>query len=77
MGKDIKEMSLQTGGIVCTGCVEDMERILRETEGIVDASVNYQDETVHVKYAPGLIDRKKVYAAVRKLVNVLRIISES
>ncbi|RJQ56874.1 MAG: heavy-metal-associated domain-containing protein [Nitrospiraceae bacterium] len=77
MENSIKEMKLKTEGIVCTGCVEDMERILRETEGILDASVKYQDETVHIKYDPGLIDREKVYMAVRKLCESCRIISES
>jgi len=77
MGNNIKEMKLKTEGIVCSGCAEDMERILRETEGILDASVNYKDEIIHIKYDPELIDKGKAYMAVRKLCNISKIISES
>jgi copper chaperone CopZ len=77
MKKDIKEMKLKVEGIVCTGCAEDLKKILRETDGVLDASVNYKDETIYIKYDPELIDRKKVYFAVRKLVNASKIISES
>jgi len=77
MKKDIKEMKLKVEGIVCTGCAEDMKKILSETDGVLDASVNYADEIILIKYDPELIDRKKIYFAVRKLVNASEIISES
>lgn len=77
MGTDIKEMELRTEGIVYTGCAEDMEKVLLETEGIIEAKVDYPNELVHIKYDPGSIDRKKVYIAVRRLVRVKEIISAS
>ena len=77
MEKNIKEMKLKVEGIVCTGCAEDMKKILSETDGVLDASVNYTDETIYIKYDPELIDRKKVCFTVRKLVNACVIISES
>jgi len=77
MEKNIKEMKLKVEGIVCTGCAEDMKKILSETDGILDASVDYTVEIIHIKYDPEIIDRKKVYFAVRKLVNACGIISES
>lgn len=40
-------MKLKVEGIVCTGCEEDMKKILSETDGVLDASVNYADETIH------------------------------
>ena len=77
MGKDIKDMKIKVEGIVCTGCAEDMKKILSETAGVLDAVVNYTEETIHVRYDPGIIDRKKVYFTVRRLVNSGKIISES
>jgi copper chaperone CopZ len=77
MENNIKEMKLKVEGIVCTGCAEDMKKILSETEGVLDATVNYAEETIHIKYDPEIIDRKKVYFTVRKLVNASEIISES
>jgi len=74
---NIKEMRLQAKGIVCISCAEDMEKILRDKNGIIDVSVSYADDSVVIKYNPETIDRKEVYASVRKLTFPLKIISES
>ena len=76
MVKDVKDMKLKVEGIVCTGCAEDMKRLLGDTDGILDASVNYTEEIIDIKYDPDIIDRKKVYFTVRKLVSASEIISE-
>ncbi|MBI5739298.1 MAG: heavy-metal-associated domain-containing protein [Nitrospirae bacterium] len=73
----MKEMKLRTEGIVCTGCAADMEKILRETEGVLDATVDYTADTIHIKYNPELIDRKKVFFAARKLCSFCEIVSET
>jgi Cu+-exporting ATPase len=73
----MKEMKLKAEMIICAGCADDMEKILRETEGILDASVDYPDEIICIKYDPVVIDRKKVYLAVRKLSKISKISSES
>jgi len=65
--ENAREIIFQAEDITCSGCAGDMETILRETEGIIEASVNFAKETVYVKYNPHLIDRKKVFLAVRKL----------
>ena len=75
MGKNFKEIAFKVAGIICTGCAEDMKKILSETEGILKASVNYKDEIIHIRYDPEIIDQKNVYIAVRKLVNISVIIA--
>lgn len=77
MDKKYNVMKLLADDITCTSCAEDMELILRETEGIVDAAVNYNEDTISVRYDPEIIDRKKVYLAVRKLGPIKKILSES
>jgi len=77
MKKNIKEMTLRVHGIICAGCAEDMKKILSETDGILNAEVNYAEETIHIKYDPEIIGRKEVYFRARKLVNSSEIISES
>ena len=77
MEKKYKEMKLLADDITCTSCAGDMEIILRETAGIVDAAVNYRDDTISVRYDPEIIERKKVYLAVRKLGTIKKILSES
>lgn len=67
MAGTVKEMHLQAEGIVCSGCAEDMERLLREEEGILEAAVDYGKGSVHLKYDEDLIDGRKVFEKVRRL----------
>jgi Cu2+-exporting ATPase len=76
MKENAREMTFQAEAIACSGCAGDMENILRETEGIIDASVDFAGETVWIKYDPQKLDRKKVFFAVRRLGYKIRIISE-
>lgn len=76
MGK-VKEIKLQAEDLVCAACVEDMEQILLETKGIINASVNFKDDTIVIRYDPEITDRKKVYVAARRLSNITEIISET
>jgi Cu+-exporting ATPase len=73
---NISEMKLQAEDITCISCAEDMEKILQETEGILEASVNYSDDSIYVRYDSDIINRKQVYLAVRKLGTIRKIISE-
>jgi Cu+-exporting ATPase len=60
-------LKLQLEGIVCTGCAQDMETILNNTDGILKASVSFADGTVSIQYDPEVIDKKQVFYTVRKL----------
>jgi len=71
----MREMKLQAEDIVCSGCAEDMERLLGEEEGIVDAAVDYSKGTVHVTYDESLIDGKRVFERVRRLGFPVKIVS--
>ncbi len=73
---NISEMKLQAEDITCISCAEDMEKILQEIEGILEASVNYSDDSIYVRYDSDIINRKQVYLAVRKLGTIRKIISE-
>ncbi len=77
MSDGVREIRFQAEDITCSSCAEDMEKILRETAGIVDATVNFSNETVHVRYDPALLDKKQVFSAVRRLGYPLRLLSES
>ncbi len=77
MSAGSREMRFQAENITCSSCAADMENILRDTQGILDASVDFNDETVHVRYDARILDRKEVFAAVRRLGYPLRLLSES
>jgi len=44
----IKEIKLKADDISCTGCIEDMEIILRDQAGILEAKVNYADDIIDI-----------------------------
>ena len=76
MSENLKEMHLKADGITCTGCAEDMEKILNDNKGILHASVSFRDNIIQVKYYPDIIDRKHVFMAVRRLAFPLKILPE-
>ncbi len=67
MDPDYKEMNIQVDGITCTACAIDMENILLGKQGILDASVNYRNGTVNVRYDPQKTDDRQIFYNVRKL----------
>ncbi len=73
----IRGMKLKADGITCAGCATDMENILRNTEGILDASVNFSSEIIDIGYDPEVLNKKQVFAAVSRLGYKVKIISES
>lgn len=76
MEDDTRELIFKAAGITCSGCAGDMENILQEKEGIINAPVNFAQETVSVRYNPLKLDRKEVFFSVRKLGYKIKIISE-
>jgi copper chaperone CopZ len=73
---DTREMVLQADGIACPGCACDIEVILRERAAVVEASVDYADEIIRVRYDPLILDRKAVFCAVRRLGYKVKILEE-
>jgi copper chaperone CopZ len=54
-------------GIACTGCATDIETVLRNTEGVVNASVNYSTGDVVVEYGAGEINEQQITGVLKKL----------
>jgi Cu+-exporting ATPase len=74
--EDTRELIFKAEGITCLSCAGDMETVLQEKEGIINASVDFAEETVTVRYNPRKLDRKEVFFAVRKLGYTIKIIHE-
>ena len=51
-----------------------METVLRDTDGIVDVSVNFADGMIAIEYEPEELDEQEVLARVRKLGFKTRIV---
>jgi Cu2+-exporting ATPase len=54
-------------GITCAGCATDIETVLRNTEGVVNASVNYSTCEVAVDYGPDEINEQQIMCVLKKL----------
>ncbi|WP_247009066.1 heavy metal translocating P-type ATPase [Halorientalis litorea] len=50
----------------CANCAETNESALRETPGVVDATVNYATDEARVTYNPADVDRTDLYAAIER-----------
>ncbi|HYC06935.1 MAG TPA: cation transporter, partial [Candidatus Binatia bacterium] len=58
------ELQLPIAGMTCASCVNRIERYLRRTPGVADATVNLATETATIHYLPGLAGRTELVAAV-------------
>ncbi len=56
--------TLHVLGMICASCVGRVERFLKDTDGVVDASVNLAAETATVTFLPGAVDRAVLVARV-------------
>ena len=61
------KLSLQVEGISCTGCAMDMETVLRSTNGILKAAVNYMTGIINIEYDPDELDGEQIFAIIRKM----------
>jgi Cu+-exporting ATPase len=47
-----RQMTIPVTGMTCTNCAATVERTLKKTEGVLDASVNYASERATVRFMP-------------------------
>lgn len=53
---DIKKVTLPVTGMSCAACAVSVESMLSHTKGVLNAGVNYANQSVAVAYDPHLID---------------------
>jgi len=64
LGLPAIEIVLPIEGMTCASCVNRIERFLKKTEGVVEASVNLATERATVKVDPALAGRTELVQAV-------------
>ncbi len=66
MTKDISraEIQLPIEGMTCGSCVNRIERFLRATDGVEEATVNLATESATIRYLPDVTGRDRFVAAV-------------
>jgi Cu+-exporting ATPase len=65
-GAALREVTVPITGMTCANCVATVERTLRKTEGVDDASVNYASERALVRFDPEVVSLEHVAAAVER-----------
>ena len=60
------EVELPLLGMTCANCAATIERRLKKTDGVLDATVNLASERATVRFAPGATTRADLVAAVRR-----------
>jgi Cu+-exporting ATPase len=58
------ELRLPIEGMTCASCVNRIERFLKKTPGVEDATVNLATELATIRYLPALAGRAQLVAAV-------------
>jgi len=60
------ELVLPITGMTCTNCAGTVERTLKKTAGVSDASVSYASERATVRFHPGAVSPEELVRAVEK-----------
>ena len=61
-----REATLPITGMTCANCAATVERTLRKTEGVADATVNYATERATVHFNPEQVSLPELGAAVER-----------
>jgi Cu+-exporting ATPase len=66
VGQAAREVTVPITGMTCANCVATVERVLRKTEGVEEATVNYGTERAMVRFDPDLVTVDGLAAAVER-----------
>lgn len=72
MHKQQTDITLLVQGITCSGCATDLENILRDTDGIVTATVSYAKGKVSILFEQDEISEERLLEKLRKLGLVVK-----
>ncbi|MDR1952821.1 MAG: sulfite exporter TauE/SafE family protein [Elusimicrobiota bacterium] len=67
MESEIKSKKMRIGGMTCISCQNKIEKKLRNTAGVLSASVSYRTGTAEITYDTDIISIKDITAVIEKL----------
>ncbi|BAP89033.1 heavy metal translocating P-type ATPase [Burkholderiales bacterium GJ-E10] len=73
----VSELDLAVEGMTCASCVGRVERALKHTPGVLEATVNLATERAHVRYLPAMTDPETLAAAVAEAGYAAHSLSEA
>ncbi len=57
--------TISVRGMTCASCAQTIEKTLRETDGVLDATVNFATEKAIVDFDPSKVERTRLEKAIR------------
>ncbi|MBW2467611.1 MAG: heavy-metal-associated domain-containing protein [Deltaproteobacteria bacterium] len=76
MEKKNREIKFLIEGITCTGCAMDMENIMLDMDGVIDASLNFAEGVFTIQYDPEEIGAKTIAKKVQNMGFGTKLITE-
>lgn len=62
-------VKLKVTGLTCAGCASHLYKVLKETKGVVDNSVEYPGDIAMIDYDPKKTQPKQLIAAIEEKTN--------
>lgn len=69
--ENLRQATLKIDGMFCVSCATGAEYALKEKEGVIDASVDYNNETGKVVYDPLKISKDEIIQAVKPYTAII------
>lgn len=64
--QESETVKLKVTGLTCAGCASHLYKVLKETKGVVDNSVEYPGDIAVVDYDPKQTQPEKLIAAIQE-----------
>ncbi|MFO7819175.1 MAG: heavy metal translocating P-type ATPase [Halanaerobacter sp.] len=66
-GVKIEEETIKIEDMSCASCAQNIEKVLNQAAGVLEAVVNFAAENAVVKYLPNLVDRAEIISEIEKI----------
>lgn len=66
-------LNLKVEAISCAGCAQDIETVLRNEDGVLDASVDFSTGSISIEYDAAETDEDRLFGVIKRIgLNVLQ-----
>ena len=66
-GVDLKKETIEIDDMSCASCAQNIEKVLNQAPGILEATVNFASESAVVEYLPAAISRADIDFQIEKI----------
>ncbi len=63
----VNRLDLTVEGIKCSGCALDIETVLRNEEGVLEANVDYSACRISIQYDEAETNEDRIYGALNRI----------